>query len=184
MKKTMLSILVTLLLVAAIPAVLVLASPDGFALLSPPTGEPTIEATATPEPSIEITATPTPGITLAPPITAPPEPTPEIGGGESPVVQERIAAAAALGIPPGRLLLLDRLAATLGWTREQVLAQYGNASVKDIMKATNEYRHGGQGHHPVPSPLPTPVPTLAPTATPTAEPTVEPTAAPTEVPAP
>ena len=53
----------------------------------------------------------------------------------SEIVHERISAAATLGISPGRLNLIDRLAEALGQTREDVLAQYGEANVKTILKA-------------------------------------------------
>jgi hypothetical protein len=64
--------------------------------------------------------------------------------GASMLVHERIAAAKTLGISPGRLNLLDRLAETTGQTRDQVLAQYRDSSVKDIMKAENAARQNGK----------------------------------------
>lgn len=61
----------------------------------------------------------------------------------SAIAHERIEAARALGISPGRLNLIDRLAAALGQTREQVLATYGESKVKEIMKALNAARPEG-----------------------------------------
>ncbi len=61
----------------------------------------------------------------------------------SAITHERIAAARSLGLSPGRLNLIDRLAAALGQTREQVLATYGEAKVKEIMKALNAARPEG-----------------------------------------
>jgi len=61
----------------------------------------------------------------------------------SAITQERIAAARELGMSPGRLNLIDRLAAALGQTREQVLATYGDSKVKEVMKALNAARPEG-----------------------------------------
>ncbi len=168
MKKTVVSILTTLLLLAAIPAVLVLAAPGALSFLQEdPTGAPTEEISGAPTEDIE--PTDEPEATEAPDVDEP-EATPE----NTPPALERVATAHALGIPPGRLLLIDRLAGLLGWTREQTLLVYGNSSVKDIQKLTNELRHSGKGHHPAVTPP------VAPTATP--EPTVAPTAPPGDLP--
>jgi hypothetical protein len=167
MKKTVVSILTTLVLVAAIPAVLVLAAPGALSFLQDnPTGAPTEEISGAPTEDLEPSGDPEPS--EEPDVTEEPEATPE----NPPPALERVETAHALGIPPGRLLLIDRLAGLLKWTREQTLLVYGDSSVKDIQKLTNELRHSGKGHHPEVTPP------AAPSATP--EPTAEPSAAPTE----
>lgn len=163
MKKTLVSIITTILLVVAIPAVLVLAAPGALPFLGEqPSGAPTEGVTNAPsgEPTegIDEDQEPTEGVD-----EEAPEATPEVTNAAT----ERVSAAAALGIPPGRLLLIDRLAGLLGWSREQTLLVYGTSSVQDIMKKTNELRHSGKGHHPVVTPDP------QPTATPTPEPSPE-----------
>lgn len=56
------------------------------------------------------------------------------------VVAERIMAARALGIAPGRLNLIDRLAAISGKTRAELLPDWQEAPVQDIMKEIKRYR--------------------------------------------
>lgn len=58
----------------------------------------------------------------------------------SEIAHERIAAARELGISPGRLLLIDRLAGLSDMTREEALALYKEAKVRVIMKETNRLR--------------------------------------------
>lgn len=69
------------------------------------------------------------------------------------IAHERITAAATLGISPGKLNLIDRLAVALGLTRDEVLAEYKDASVKSIMKAMHLAL--GNGGDPETSPSPT-----------------------------
>ena len=69
------------------------------------------------------------------------------------IAHERITAAATLGISPGKLNLIDRLAEALGLTRDEVLAEYKDASVKSIMKAMHLAL--GNGGDPETSPSPT-----------------------------
>ena len=171
MKKKIASILTVLVLLMAIPAVLVLAAPSGFSFLaSDPSGEPSVVPSGDPSlpPSPEVSTESTEAV--EPTDEATPSVSPEL----TPPALERVQAAAALGIPPGRLLHIDTLAQLLGWTREQTLAQYGNASIQDIMKLTNQLCHSGKGHHPVVTPMPSPSATpVAPTAESPASPTPE-----------
>jgi len=183
MKKTIASILATLVLLLAIPAVLVFASPEGLSFLSAdPTTDPSIGPTSDPtsEPTVaptdEPTSGPTPGITAQPTEgtgpadpTVTPEPSRCPNATTTPPALERVRSAHSLGIPPGRLLHIDRLAKVLGWTRERTWTRYRDTSIQDLMKLTNQLRHSGQGRHPIVTPLPSPVPTLEPTATPTRE---------------
>jgi hypothetical protein len=67
------------------------------------------------------------------------------GGGKSLIVAERIAAALALGIPPGHLNLLDRLAFMAGQTREDVLALWQDAPIQSIMKEIKRLRFEAKG---------------------------------------
>lgn len=58
----------------------------------------------------------------------------------SEIAHERIAAARALGISPGKLLLIDRLAGLSDMTRDEAVALYKEAKVRVIMKETNRLR--------------------------------------------
>ncbi len=179
MKKKIASILTVLVLLMVIPAVLVLAAPSGFSFLaSDPSGEPSVVPTGEPSvvPSGDPSLQPSPEVSTESTEAVEPtdEATPSVSPELTPPALERVQAAAALGIPPGRLLHIDTLAQLLGWTREQTLAQYGNASIQDIMKLTNQLRHSGKGHHPVVTPMPSPSATpVAPTAESPASPTPE-----------
>jgi hypothetical protein len=66
-------------------------------------------------------------------------------GGNSAVVAERIVAAEALGIPPGHLNLIDKLAEISGKTREELLPLLTEGSVQKVMKEIKKYRFEQMG---------------------------------------
>jgi len=60
-------------------------------------------------------------------------------------VAERNATAESLGIPSGRLNLIDKLAEISGLTREELLPIWLKADVQDIMKEISRYRFEQKG---------------------------------------
>ncbi len=60
-------------------------------------------------------------------------------------IAERNATAESLGIPPGRLNNIDKLAEISGMTREEVLAIYADSSIQDIQKEIQRYRSEAAG---------------------------------------
>lgn len=69
---------------------------------------------------------------------------PEESSEQAAIVAERIAAAEALGMTPGHLNLIDRLAAISGKTRPEVLAEFPDASVQTIMKEIKRCREAAR----------------------------------------
>lgn len=69
----------------------------------------------------------------------------ETKSSQAETVAERIARASELGIPPGRLNLIDKLAAELGQDREALLPIWQNASAQDIMKEIQRHRFAEKG---------------------------------------
>lgn len=67
---------------------------------------------------------------------------PDEASEQAKIVAERIATAESLGIAPGYLNIIDRLAAMPGntLTREELLAKYQDGSVQDIMKEIKRLR--------------------------------------------
>lgn len=73
------------------------------------------------------------------------EPDGEEGSEQAAYVAERNATAESLGIPSGRLNLIDKLAEISGKTREELLPIWLNADVQDIMKEISRLRFVAKG---------------------------------------
>ncbi len=69
-----------------------------------------------------------------------PEELPESASDQARKAHDQIRAARDLGIPPGHLRQMDKLAEWTGKTRDEILAAYGELPHQDLMKALREAR--------------------------------------------